>query len=172
MGPHPDFEKAIKLMSEQIGSLQREFGHVLTGKNLIVDKVSYPRFPDETVNVKKGIHSLIEGSLLVYLFAMWESHVPDDINKWLTSEETKKLNSFKHVRDSVAHGYKGERANFPTRRTAFEENMPFSGIKWDQVLDTIDISNSSVALNCHQLMEQLTKKLVVRLHTSQKPVNA
>lgn len=169
MSPHPDFEKAIKLMSEQMGSLQREFGHVLTGKNLIANRVSYPSHPDETVNIKKGVSSLIEGSLLVYLFAMWKAHVPEDINEWLLPDELENLNSFKHVRDSVAHGYKGQRANFPARRTAFETKMPFSGIKWDQSTDTIDLSESSVANDCHNLMENLTKRLVVRLHENKKP---
>jgi len=169
MGQHLDFEKAIELMQEQMRSLQREFGHVLSGKNLIANKVSYPNFPEETENVRKGVHSLIEGALLVYLFTMWESHVPEDINEWLTPDENQKLNAFKHVRDSVAHGYKGQRASFPARRNAFEAEMPFSGIIWDQASDTIDISNSSVAYHCHQSMEQLTKQLVVRLHKNEKP---
>jgi len=169
MSQYQDFEKAIKLMSEQIGSLQREFGYVISGKNLIANKVSYPKYPKETMEAKRGVHSLLEGALLVYLFAMWESHVPNDVNEWLTVDERKKLNAYKHVRDSVAHKYKGKRADFTQRRQAFEAEMPFSGIIWDQSNDTIDISSSSVALNCHQLMEQITKQLVVRLHMNQKP---
>jgi hypothetical protein len=47
--------------------------------------------------------------------------------------------------------------------------MPFAGIIWDQSNDTIDISDSSVALHCHQLMEKLTKQLVERLHKNEKP---
>lgn len=169
MNPHQGFEKAIKLMSEQLGSLQKEFGHVLSGKNLIADKVSYPNYPKETAEIKKGVYSLIEGSLLIYLFAMWESHVPIDVSEWLTEDELRKINAYKHVRDSVAHKYKGRRADFLQRRQAFETEMPFSGIIWDQNDNTIDISSSSVALHCHQLMEQLTKQLVVRLHKNEKP---
>lgn len=169
MNPHQGFEKALELMSEQMGSLQREFGHIVSGKFLIADRVSYPNYPKETAEIKKGVHSLIEGSLLVYLFAMWEAHVPTDIDEWLTQDELRKLDAFKHVRDSVAHKYKGGRADFLRRRHAFEAEMPFSGIIWDQTSDTIDISSSSVALHCHQLMEQLTKQLVVRLHRNQKP---
>ena len=169
MNPHQDFKKAIDLMGEQVVSLQSEFGHVVSGKNLIANKVSYPNYPEETAAIKKGVHSLIEGSLLVYLFAMWESHVPNDVSKWLTGDELRKLNAYKHVRDSVAHKYKGGRADFPQRRQAFEAEMPFSGIIWDQNDDTIDISDSYVALHCHQLMEKLTKQLVVRLHKNEKP---
>jgi hypothetical protein len=113
--------------------------------------------------------SLLEGSLLVYLFAMWEAHVPSDINEWLTQDELDQLNAYKHVRDSAAHKFKGGRADFPNRRQAFENKMPFSGIIWNQEDDTIDLSNSSVSYDCHQLMEQLTKQLVVRLHKNEKP---
>lgn len=169
MDPHKDLQNAITLMGEQMGSLQREFGHVISGKNKIANSVSYPNYPKETMEVKKGVNSLLEGALLVYLFAMWESHVPEDIDEWLTHEERQKLNAYKHVRDSVAHKYKGARADFVQRRTAFEQEMPFSDIDWDQVNDTIDISNSSVALHCHQLMEQLTKMLVSRLYRNEKP---
>jgi hypothetical protein len=169
MTPHPDFQKAIDLMSEQIQSLQREFGHVYSGKNLIANNVNYPNHPDETVKVRAGVKSLLEGSLLVYLFAMWEAHVPSDINEWLTQDELEQLNAFKHVRDSAAHKFKGGRADFPNRRQAFENKMPFSGIIWNQADDTIDLSNSSASYNCHQLMEQLTKQLVVRLHKNEKP---
>ena len=169
MNPHQDFEKAIKLMSEQMGSLQREFGHVVSGKNLIANKVSYSAYPEETIEIRKGVNSLLEGSLLIYLFAMWESHVPTDINEWLENSELKELNAYKHIRDSVVHKHKGERADFPQRRQAFEELMPFAEIIWNQENDTIDISNSSVALSCHKVMEELTKKLVVRLHTNKKP---
>lgn len=150
-------------------SLQSEFGHVVSGKNLIADKVFYPNHPKETAEIKKGVHSLLEGSLLLYLFAMWEAHVPTDINEWLTEDELRKPNAFKHIRDSVAHKYKGERAAFPQRRQAFETEMPFSGVAWDRTNDTIDISNSSVAMHCHQLMELLNKQLVVRLHKNEKP---
>ena len=172
MTSHPDFEKAIKLMGEQMNSLQREFGHVMSGASLIANQVSYPNHPGETIKIRSGVRSLIEGSLLVYLFAMWEAHVPDDINEWLTASELQKLNSFKHVRDSIAHKYKGGRADFPQRRKAFEAEMPFAGIVWNRTDDSIDISNSSVALQCFQVMEGLTKQLVVRLYQNQKPVAA
>lgn len=154
----------IKLMSEQVESLQREFMHVLAGKAKIVNSVPhYPDNPQATDGIKKGVSSLIEGSLLVYLFAMWESYVPDDVNGLLAPKELQRLDAFKHVRDSVAHKHKGGRADFPPRRKAFNALYPFSGIKWDKGSDTIDLSDSSVARDCHQFMESLTKELVVQL---------
>ena len=156
-------------MGEQIRSLQREFGHVMSGKNLIANNVSYPNHPKETLAIRKGVKALIEGSLLIYLFAMWESHVPSDVETWLTDEEHRRLDAFEHVRDSVAHKYQGGRADFIRKRTAFDAEMPFAGIVWSREDDTIDISDASVAMQCYQAMEQLTKQLVVRLHNNQRP---
>ena len=169
MTPHPKFQDALKLLQEQMGSLQREFGHVVSGKRLIAGAVSYPQYPEEEKKIRNGVFSLIEGTMLIYLFAMWESHVPDDVNQWFTQDELLKLNAFKHVRDSVAHKYNGNRADFPQRRQAFESMMPFSGIVWDLQDDTIDLTNASVALDCHHYMEELTKKLVSRLYMDKKP---
>ena len=169
MAQHPYFQKSIDLMSEQIQSLQREFGHVYSGKSLIANNVNYPNSPDETAKIRAGVKSLLEGSLLVYLFAMWEAHFPSDIKDWLTQDELEQLNAFQHVRDSAAHKFKGGRADFPNRRQAFENKMPFSEIIWNQIDDTIDLSNSSASYNCLKLMEQLTKQLVVRLHKNEKP---
>ena len=169
MKPHPDFERALRLMQIQGGSLQREFGHVLTGASLIANNVNYPNHPEETVNIRKGVCSLIEGALLVYLFAMWESHVPDDVNDWLSESERQKLNAYKHVRDSAAHKFQGQRADFKSRRTAFEALMPFDGIQWDPSTDTIDLSKSSASHGCFQMMASVTKALVSRLYQNQKP---
>lgn len=169
MESHPDFDNAIALMGEQMKSLQREFGYVLSGRRHIEHTVNFPNHPEETVSIRKGIGNLIEGSLVVYLFAMWEAHVPDDVNEWLTAKELEELNALRHVRDSVAHKYKGGRAKFPQRRRAFEAEMPFAGIVWDNGEDTIDLSNSSVAMYCYQVMEKLNKLLVVRLYQNQKP---
>jgi hypothetical protein len=169
MNPHQGYGKAFELMKELTGILQKEFGHVVSGKTLIANKVSYPKHPRETAEIKKGVFSLLEGSLLVYLFAIWEVNVPTDVDEWLTQDERLRLDAFKHVRHSVAHKYRGGRADSPRPRQAFEAQMPFSGIIWDQTTDTIDISNSSVAIDCYHLMEQLSKQLVVRLHKNQKP---
>ncbi len=169
MATHPDFQNAIKLMSEQMKSLQREFGHVVSGSSLIANKVSYANHPIETIEVRKGVKRLLEGALLIYLFAMWESHVPKDIQDWLKPDERQKLDAFAHVRDSTAHKFNGGRADFVRKRKAFEAEMPFGGIVWNKAEDTIDISDCSVAMACFQFMEHLTKQLVVRLHNNQKP---
>lgn len=169
MTPHPDFDRAISLMGEHMKSLQREFGYVMSGKSQMVHSVSYPNYPEETQQVRKGVSALIEGALLVYLFAMWESHVPADLATWLTDSEREKLEAFAHVRDSVAHKYQGARADFHRKRLAFERHMPFAGIQWTEENDRIDISQSSVAMQCYQLMQQLNQQLVVRLHNNTRP---
>lgn len=169
MNSHVDFEKAITLLSEYNKTIQREFGHVFSGKNLVANQVNYPAHPEETIKVRKGVKSLIEGSLLIYLFTIWESHTPTEVNDWLTDDERVTLNAYKHLRDSAAHRYDGGRANFQSRRTAFETKMPFSGITWDQGTDSIDLSNSRASLDCYNFMERVTKQLIVRLHKNEKP---
>ena len=165
--PHPDLEKAIKLMTEHIEARQREFGFVVSGKRHVANSVKYPKTPEVEAEIRKGVKALMEGSLLVYLFAMWEEHTPDDIDEWLTADETQKLKAYKHVRNSVAHGYKGTRAK--SYKAEFEDAMPFSGITWDTEKDTVDLSEANVAMECHAFLEALTKQLVIRLHENKKP---
>jgi hypothetical protein len=169
MNPHPDFERVLALLQIQGGSLQREFGHVLSGASVIANNVHYPKHPKETAEIRSGVRSLVEGALVIYLFAMWESHVPKDVNDWLTEQERQKLYAYKHVRDSAAHKFRGRRADFRRQRTAFEALMPFDGISWDRESDTIDLSGSSVALGCFGAMSGITKALVSRLHQNRKP---
>lgn len=172
MESHPDFHDAMALMGEQMKSLQREFGYVLSGRRNIEHLVSFPNHPEDVIAVRKGIGNLIEGSLVVYLFAMWDAHVPKDVNDWLTISELEELDALRHIRDSVAHKYSRRRADFARRRKAFEVRMPFAGIAWDQAEDTIDLYNSSAAMHCYHVMERLNKFLVVRLYQNQKPGNA
>ena len=171
MNQHSNLQNSIKLMQEHAAALQREFGHIFTGKNIIADTVSYPAYPEETEKVRDGIKAVLEGSMLIYLLAMWESHVPKDVHEWLTSDEKGKLNAFKHVRDCAAHKYAGGRAkDHNSKVRAFEREMPFSNIVWSKEADTIDLSNSNVSYEFYQFMEGLAKNLVVRFHTNKKPV--
>ena len=142
MSTNDELRRALMLMQTQGGALQREFGHVYSGANTIAINVNYPQFPEETKKVRRGVKSLIDGALLVYLFAMWESHVPEDVSTWLTADERQRLDAYKHVRDSVAHKFNGERADCAGRRVAFEEEYPFDGIQWDRSTDTLDLSDS------------------------------
>lgn len=167
--PHPDFQKSLALMTEQIEANQREFGFLISGKRHIENSVKYPKTPDEQTKIRAGVRALIEGSALVYLFAMWEAHTPEDMIEWLTADEKQRFNAYRHIRDSVAHGYKGSRADFPARKAAFEALMPFDGITWDQETDTIDISNACAAIRCHAFLQELGKQLVIRLHANKKP---
>ena len=170
MNEHSNLQNSIKLMQEHAIALQREYGHIFTGKKIIADSVSYPGYPEETEKVRAGIKAVLEGSMLIYLLAMWESHMPEDVHEWLTLDEKRKLNAFKHVRDCSAHKYAGGRAKKHSGKVqAFEMEMPFSNIVWNQELDTIDLSGSNVSYESHQFMEGLAKKLVVRFHENKKP---
>ena len=153
-----------------MNALQKEFGHIFSGKNLISNNVSYPNHPNETKEVRAGVLGVLEGAMLIYLLAMWESHMPDDIHEWLTEDEKQKLKAFRHVRDCAAHKYKGGRAKKHTGKVrAFESEYPFSNIKWDRVKDTIDLSESSVSYDFHQYIGTVIKRLVVRFYENKKP---
>ena len=170
MSQNENLNNALELMQEHVKTIQREFGHIYSGKNLIANNVSYPADPDETQKVRNGVKAVLEGAMLIYLLTMWESHMPDDVHEWLTTDEKGKLNSYKHVRDSAAHKYKGGRAkNHNNKVQAFESEMPFSNIVWDQNKDTIDLSNSSVSYDFYQYMDCLVKNLIVRFHKNEKP---
>ena len=165
-----DIQSGVKLMQELTETLQREFGHIYTGKNLIANNVSYPSLPDETIKVRDGVKSVLEGAMLIYLLAMWESHMPKNVHEWLTADQKQKLNAFKHVRDSAAHKYKGERAKkHKSKVKAFESEMPFSNIEWDRTSDTINLSKSNVSYEFHQFMNSLIQCLLVRFHENRKP---
>lgn len=169
MSPHPDFQRALELMQLQAVSLQRAFGHVFSGASLIANNVNYPNHPEETAQIRSDVLNLIQASLLVYLFAMWESHEPQAVLEWLTAEEVAELQAYRHLRDSAAHKFGGARADYPARRAAFEAKMPFDGVQWDRKSDTIDLACSHAAHGCLQVMQRLTKHLVVRLHAGKSP---
>ncbi|HLC01788.1 MAG TPA: hypothetical protein VJK02_02010 [Anaerolineales bacterium] len=153
----------LNLMREQVETLQREFGWVYSGTSNIVN---YPHHPDNASlrpAVQARVNHLVQGSLLLYLFAMWEYHVPRDLETSLDQGDLLRLNAYRHLRHSVAHGYRGSRAN--SFRAEFEEVMSgqhrFPGEIWDPQNDTIDLSRSSISYECLQFMQEITKKLVV-----------
>lgn len=153
-------------------SNQREFVHIDSGKNLIANNISYPKHPKETKEIRERVKATLEGAMLIYLLAMWESHVPKEIHEWLTEDEKDELNAFKHVRDCAAHGYKGKRAKKHQKKVkAFESKMPFSGISWDKQSDTINLSESTVARDLQGYLNTLTEALLQRFYKNTKPTS-
>jgi hypothetical protein len=169
MPPNPNYQQILDFMQITMPLMSREYGHLFTKGILITQDISYPNHPLEEAEIKRNIKTLLKGSVLTNIFAIWEKNTPSDILDWMTSEETSKLQAFRHVRDSISHNYFGGRADYASRRTAFENEHPFSNIDFDSTNDSIDISNSTVDKDCWEYFQELAKKLVVRLHQNEKP---
>ena len=97
--------------------------------------------------MRKGVSVLIETSLIIYVFAMWKSHVHTDVSAWLTADQFENIKAFAHVRDSAAHKYQGARADFELKRRKLERQMLFAGILWNPETDRKDVSQSSAAMS-------------------------
>lgn len=115
--------------------------------------------PENEEPLRANINKLINGALLAYLLSIWDAYMPNESEEWFDDESMEKLDAFKHVRDSAAHKYKGWRANFQRRRNAFEAQMPFSNIYWNNGTDLVDISESNVARDCYAFMLELLDTL-------------
>lgn len=101
---------------------------------------------------------------------MWEEYVPRPLEKeWLPVDNLDRLNAFRHIRHSVAHGSEGQRAN--QLRVEFEQVMnsinPIANLVWDS--NSIDLTKSQVALDCHKFMEEIIKQLIGRIANDKRP---
>ncbi|MBL4602973.1 MAG: hypothetical protein JKY84_09510 [Emcibacteraceae bacterium] len=169
--PHPNqqiFTDILPLMLKQITALQGPFGFIYTELSNVVkhsDPVIRQQRQDEVNATKNGL-------LVVYLFAMWEEYIERDLETdWLAADELERLNAFRHIRHSVAHGIDGQRASNMRFRNAFEVIMngsqPFPNLPWTN--DSIDLTKSQVAIDCQRLMEDLGKKLIGRIANDNRP---
>lgn len=155
----------VDLMGEQLKAFQRGAGHIYSDtKNL----QSLNRFDAPTrTEIQKEINHIVQGSLLVYLFAMWDEYGTRDLEGRLTNDDQTRMDAFRHVRHSAAHGFKGTRAKDNKKLSnAFETIMRSKNplnVGWDEDEDTIDLSQSSVAYACHEFMSASTKKILVSL---------
>jgi hypothetical protein len=156
----------LPLQSQLSDCVQKEFGWFLSeSKHMIRHHDS-----DTRELIQNRLDSSVQGLLLVYLFAMWEEYVPRSVEKeWLLADKLERLNAFRHIRHSVAHGFGGKRAD--KLRVEFENVMassnPFPNLKWGD--DSIDLTKSQVAIDCHRLMEELIKQLVGRIANNIRP---
>ena len=146
--------------------LQKGFGWLLSGTRHMASHKN----PDTRAIIQTSIDSSVQGLLVVYLFAAWEEHVKRDIeNEWLPEAMLKRLNAFRHIRHSMAHGFNGTRAN--KCRNEFEDvmvsNKPFPNLTWDN--DSIDLSKSQVATDCQIFMHAASTELIQRIANDNRP---
>jgi len=155
MPVNEDTHKAVDLMREQLALYQYGFGHILTGTSNIVKYDD----PNTRAEVQRNVNGIVQGSLLVYLFGLWDNYITNEmIENYLDDDDKLLFRGYKHIRHSVAHRYKGKRAD--NNRNHFEqcyENGHFQDIIWDKANDTIDIAESRTTNNCMKFFEKIAK---------------
>ena len=156
-----DVKKGITLMQEAGRALNEEFGFVLGGtRNLTAD---YPNKVEDRKRIQRQINGLVQGSLLLYLFAMWEDMTTETMRSHLTTDEKQKLRAYRHIRHCVGHRFSGGRADM--YRQEFEDLYNAGQLKcvnWDRATDTIGLSDGMIAMECQQFMANLAQQLVAR----------
>jgi hypothetical protein len=160
------FTPILPLMGKLQECVQREFGWIYSRSGTLVTHDN----PEIRKQIQKSVDAYIPGLLLVYLFALWEEYVDRQIERdWLPADKSLRLNAFRHIRHSFAHGFNGNRAN--KCRIEFESimssNQPFPNLPWDN--DKIDLTKSQVAIDCQRFMEDLAKELIGRIANDNRP---
>jgi hypothetical protein len=160
------YEPIIPLQSKLSDCLHKGFGWILSeSKNMAKHSDSNSR-----KLIQDSIDVNVQGLLIVYLFAMWEEYVPRTLeNEWIPAGKLERLNAFRHIRHSIAHGFEGQRAN--KLRVEFNQVMnsrnPFANLQWDT--DSINLTKSQVAVECHKFMEEIIKILIGRIANDNRP---
>ena len=165
----PHLQRILELTPELLRATGEELGWLETSQPVILARIRELADPTDVEQATKRSKSLLQGSLLLYLFALWEAHVPADFKKWMNAEELVEFEAFEHVRDSVAHSKLGHRASFNRKRKAFETFYPFAGVKWDSKTDVIDISDSFVVNEMFSFIMGMSPQLAARIHSGVKP---
>lgn len=160
MPVNEETHKAVELMKEQLALYQHGFGHILTGTSNIV-KYDDPKTRNE---VQRNVNGIVQSSLLLYMFGMWENFMTNEmVENYLDDDDKLLFRGYKHIRHSVAHRYNGKRAD--NNRKHFEEcvaNGHFKDIIWDKENDTIDIAESRTTNNCMKFLEKIAKVIFVK----------
>jgi hypothetical protein len=165
----PKVHKTLELTPELLRATEEELGWLETSEFAIIQRIEALAEPAAVLQATQRTKALLKGSLLLYLFALWESHLPEDFKQWMSEEELLEFEAFEHIRDSVAHAKLGQRAEFKRKRKAFEAFYPFAGVTWDVEADIIDISDSFVTHEFFSFMMGMSSQLAARLHGNVKP---
>ena len=157
---HPETQNVMDLSKVLHEIEQREFNWIYNSTQNITNMPYEPKVQQDIQGRVKG---LVQGVLVVYLFAIFDEYTTNKIlQDHLLEEELTRLRAFRHIRHSVAHRL-GTRAR--DCRDEFENIMnsanSISGIKWDA--ENLKLSNSNVAFDCLNFMKGIAQQLIARL---------
>ena len=166
-------DRALELMRILGEMPQYEFGWILGG---MMHRVQH-HDPNYRQEAQRRVDSAVQGILVVYLFSIFDEYTTDEMRgEWMTTEDKRTLGAYRHIRNSVAHGFGGKRAKGCRWRAHFETKMnsvePFRGLIWDKTADTIDLTTSGIANKCHNFMSQVARRLAGHLANDKKPPRA
>lgn len=165
----PRITRTLDLIPELLRATAEELGWLETGEAAILQKIEMLEDARVAPLVAKRTKALLKGSLLLYLFALWETHLPVDFKEWMSPLELQEFEAYEHIRDSVAHAGLGQRARYKRKREAFEAFYPFAGVLWDKHTDVIDIAESFVVNEFFSFMVSMSSQLADRFHSNVKP---
>lgn len=161
-------ELAIKLRDHLAIETQNTFGYIFNSAEIIFADSNHPN----KGNLIKDTNTRVQGMLVIYLFAIWESYFGEErpnretlVMSFLTPEEKTKFRAFKHIRHTSAHKINGERAR--QCKIDFENLMysesRFINVNFNTQENLIDFSESEIGADCWNFMHQLTVKLSMRI---------
>jgi len=165
----PRVKRTLDLTPELLRATAEELGWLETGEAAILQRIEALEDAQAAPLAAKRTKALLKGSLLLYLFALWETHLPDDFKEWMSPLELQEFEAYEHIRDSVAHAALGHRASHKRKRKAFEAFYPFAGVLWDKQTDVIDIAESFVVNEFFSFMMGMSSQLAARFHGNVKP---
>lgn len=161
-------EVAIKLIDHLARETQNTFGYIFNSAEIIFAESNHPN----KNNLIKDTNSRVQGMLVIYLFAIWESYFGEErpnretpVMSFLTPEEKTKFRAFKHIRHTSAHKINGERAR--QCKSDFENLMDseskFTNVIFNKQENLIDFSESEIGADCWNFMHQLTVNLPMKI---------
>jgi len=155
---------AIELSQKLQEDMQGLFPTFIFGAKSFVESSSNPNV---IASKNKSMH-VLQGSLVVFLFSMWDSHIKkESIEDYFRPEEKLRYYAFKHIRIVAAHNIDGSRkSNRPNEnrmdhaekldQVMYSDN-PIEGLRLEEYI--IDLSASNVALDCRQFMQDMALRL-------------
>ena len=154
------FQKMIPFQAVVDGGLQKTYGQIYSSTRNCINH------QDATVraSVQQELDHTVQGLMIVHLFAIWEHHVDwDTVNQLFEKVERVRLNAFRHIRNSAAHGVHLARAERyrDEFQTTMEGNDPIKCVVF--TADTIDLSQSNAGLDCRMEMVKLMNQMIMKL---------
>jgi len=127
--------------------------------------------PDINIIKNESLH-VLNGAMVVHLFSMWDSHLGSAyVDKYFRPNEKERYYAFKHIRIVAAHNIDGNRKGNRNNQDRMDHaekldqimnsEKPFKGLIIENY--KLDLSQSYVALECRQFMQDMAHRLTGRI---------